>query len=268
LNDSHLIAYETSHSPGAITHSRKLIEPISAHRLGAGRQTTDPPQREQNRTTPSIRSLIVVLGFLGGCGGPPYYESADEFARTHPATADLAFMSMTQGCPVEGASAPHLRKSFGAPHIIHTSDPGVSRWRFKLEERSSLEVLVSSDTIINWDIAGRPTKRIARDNYSWSISQAKGFPERAVKYLRNHPEVSSRSAFLMLRGCAAPGLSAEALRASWGLPSQIDSSADSAHWIYGYGVEGQHSTIMLVADTVRAYREVDPWLNSSDSGSP
>jgi hypothetical protein len=205
---------------------------------------------------------------LGGCGGPPYYESADEFARNHPAIADLAFMSMTQGCPIEGASAPHLRKSFGTPDMIPTGDSGSSRWRFKLDERSSLEILVNADTIISWDVAGRPSQRIAQGNYSWSISQAEGFPSRALEYLSTHPEVSSRTAFWMLRGCVAPGMPVEALRASWGNPSQMDSIADSVAWIYGYGVEGQHSIILLVADTIRAFRDVDPWLNTRDAGSP
>jgi hypothetical protein len=191
---------------------------------------------------------------LEACGSPAYCP-CDEFARTHPATADLAFMSLTQGCPVKGGPAPHLRKSFGKPDIIPARDSVSSRWRFELDEHSSLEVLVEADTIVSWDVVGRPSQRIAQDNYFWSISQAEGFPARVIDYLKTHPATPPRTAFLLFRACPQPGLAATALRASWGQPSEIVRGADTTSWIYGYGVEGQHEIILLVGDTVRAFRE-------------
>jgi hypothetical protein len=202
-----------------------------------------------------MRRSLNALVMLAACGGPPYYSS-HEYARTHPATADLVATSLTQGCPVEGAPAEHLRKTFGPPVIRYAADSSSAMWRFGLDGASTLEVMVQGDTVVEWGVAGRPSPRIAQLNYSWSDSQAKGFPRRVIEYLSANPEVGSRTAFLLLRGCPAPGLSEQALQASWGTPSEIKSSGDTTRWIYGFGVEGQHDIIFLVSDTVRAFRTV------------
>lgn len=200
--------------------------------------------------------MIAGLILLVGCGGPPYYTS-DAFADRHPGLGDMASMSLLQGCPVEGASASHLRKSYGTPVVTPVQDSASSEWRFRLDDRSSLDVLVHGDTVVRWDVSGRPSPRIAQRNYAWSQKLAKGFPDRAIEYLDAHPDLSPRTAFLILRACAVPGLSAQALRASWGMPSRLGTRGDTAHWIYGFGVEGQHDVILLVSDTVRAFRSVE-----------
>ena len=201
------------------------------------------------------RRCLSALVIVAACSGPPYYWS-DDYARTHPETADLVATSLTQGCPVEGAAAGHLRKSFGRPAIRYAGDSTSAVWRFRVDDASSLDVVVQGDTVVRWDVAGRPSSRIARANYAWSISQSEGFPRRLVEYLDANPDVGSRTAFLLLRGCPAPGLSGPALRASWGTPSEIKTAGDSTRWIYGFGGEGQHDIILLVSDTVRGFRSV------------
>ncbi len=208
-----------------------------------------------------MQRFFNILLVLAACGGPPYFWS-DEYARTHPESADLVASSLTQGCPVEGATAGHLRKSFGRPEIVPTAKTTFAQWRFKLDDSSTLELSVQGDTVVQWDVAGRPSSRIAQPNYSWSLAQSEGFPRRVIRYLRAHPNTSSRTAFLMLRGCAAPGLPGPLLQAAWGPPSKIESSGDTTRWIYGFGVEGQHEIIILVSDTMRAFRSVH-W-NPSD----
>jgi hypothetical protein len=197
-------------------------------------------------------NLLIVLA---ACGGPPYYWS-DELVRSHPATADLIFSSLTQGCPVEGAPAGHLRKSLGRPEIRYADDSASSRWRFKLDDASTLHMTVQGDTIVQWDVLGRPSSRIAQPNYSWSINQSETFPRRLLEYLDARPDIEPRDAFLLLRGCPALGVSREAIQASWGTPSKIMTGRDTTRLIYGFGVEGQHDIILLVSDTVRAFRSV------------
>jgi hypothetical protein len=193
---------------------------------------------------------------LAVCGGPPYYSS-DEYARTHPASADLVATSLTQGCPVEGAPAAHLRKTFGRPVIRYAdADSSSALWRFRLDAAATLELMVQGDTVVRWDVRGQPSARIAQRNYSWSYAQSKGFPRRVVEFLHANPDIGARTAFLLFRGCPAPGLPEQALRASWGPPSEIQTSGDTTRWIYGFGVEGQHDIILLVSDTVRAFRTV------------
>ena len=164
--------------------------------------------------------------------------------------------SLTQGCPVEGAPAGHLRKSLGRPEIHYAADSASSRWRFKLDNASTLHVTVQGDTIVQWDVLGRPTSRIAKSNYSWSINQSENFPRRLLEYLNAHPEIEARDAFLLLRGCPALGVSRDAIQASWGTPSEIVTGRDTTRLIYGFGVEGQHDIILLVSDTVRGFRSV------------
>ena len=191
---------------------------------------------------------------VAACGGPPYYVS-DELMPSHPAI-DLVVTSLTQGCPVEGAPAGHLRKSLGRPEIRRAADSSSSLWRFKLDDSSTLHMTVQSDTIVQWDVLGRPSSLIAQRNYSWSSDQSETFPRRLLEYLNAHPEIEPRIAFLLLRGCPALGASREAIQASWGTPSEIATGRDTTRLIYGFGVEGQHDIILLVSDTVRAFRSV------------
>jgi hypothetical protein len=201
------------------------------------------------------RSFNVLMLLAAACSGPPYFWS-DEYAQTYPKTADLVASSLTQGCPVEGAPAGHLRKSLGRPKIHHAADSASSRWRFKLDDSSTLHMTVKNDTIVQWDVLGRPSSRIAQSNYSWSINQSKTFPRRLLEYLNAHPDIEPRHAFLLLRGCPALGVSREAIQASWGPPSRIEAGRDTTRLIYGFGVEGQHDIILLVSDTVRGFRSV------------
>jgi hypothetical protein len=165
--------------------------------------------------------------------------------------------SLTQGCPVEGAPAGHLRRSLGDPEIRYAGDSVSSRWRFKLDDASSLHMTVQGDTIVKWDVVGRPSSRIAKRNYSWTIEQSEAFPRRLLEYLNAHPDIEPRKAFLLLRGCPALDVSREAIQASWGTPSEIVvTGRDTTRLIYGFGVEGQHDIILLVSDTVRAFRSV------------
>jgi hypothetical protein len=207
-----------------------------------------------------VQRSLKLLVLLAACAGPPYYVS-DELMPGHPA-ADLVASSLTQGCPVEGAPAKHLRKSLGRPAIRHAADSSSSVWSFKLGNASTLQMAVQGDTIVQWDVSGQPSSRIAQPNYSWSIAQSENFPQRLLQYLDAHPEIKPRMAFLLLRGCPALGASRAAIQASWGTPSRIEADRDTTRLIYGFGGEGQHDIILIVADTVRGFRSVG-WLPPS-----
>jgi hypothetical protein len=196
------------------------------------------------------------LILLAACAGPRY-EWLPGYARTHPETADLAENSLAQGCPVVGAPAWPLRESFGRPSIRPGAESGSAVWRFELDRASSLEAVTRGDTVVRWDVVGRPTRGVAKAPQRWSLAMSDGFPGRVVQYLAAHPATPPRTAFLLFRGCPEPGLIAEAIRGSWGEPAEIRHTADTTRWIYGFGVEGQHEIITVVGDRVYAYKRVD-----------
>jgi hypothetical protein len=123
-----------------------------------------------------------------------------------------------------------------------------------VEDGVALDVLVEGDTVLRWNVVGMPTPRLARPHFAWSQAQARGFPQRVIEYLAERPEVEARTAFLLFRGCPQPGTPAVALRASWGAPTEVVVRPDTTLWVYGFGVEGQHESIAIVPDTVKAYR--------------
>ena len=176
------------------------------------------------------------------------------YARTHPETAYAAAASLTQGCPFVGAPAGGLSQVWGRPAIRLRRDSTIADWDYELRDGVMLTIAVQADTVVTWDVAGTPTARHARAHFAWSLAQARNFPARVAEYLVQQPQVEPRTAFLLFRGCPQPGLPAAAVGASWGAPSAVVASSDTTLWIYGYGVEGQHETIAIVADTVRAYQ--------------
>jgi hypothetical protein len=181
------------------------------------------------------------------------YEWPAAYSRTHPQTAYAAAASLRQGCPFVGAPASALNRVWGQPSIRPRGDSAAAVWEYRLKDEVRLEVTVQADTVVVWDVSGMPTARHALRHFAWSMNQARTFPARVTGYLAERADVEPRTAFMVMRACPQPGLPVPALAASWGAPTAVVARGDTTLWIYGYGVEGQHETIAIIADTVRSY---------------